>query len=207
MIIGVPKEIKDNEARVGVTPAGVKALAEAGHHVLVETQAGRLSGFDDATGCYRRATGRQRKIARRWLGSFGLAGCAGRSFGSLSAGLQRMTLLARALVKRPDLLVLDEAHAVESSATDFFSSELTRFSVNKRLSRLTRRRGSRSFGLMPRLLELKLFPAEALAKLPDAIGDARRAMDDLDNKAARLFEASRPVRLRRGRSAASGSPR
>jgi alanine dehydrogenase len=48
MIIGVPKEIKDNEARVGVTPAGVKALAEAGHHVLVETQAGALSGFDDA---------------------------------------------------------------------------------------------------------------------------------------------------------------
>lgn len=48
MIIGVPKEIKDNEARVGVTPAGVKALAEAGHKVLVETQAGALSGFPDA---------------------------------------------------------------------------------------------------------------------------------------------------------------
>jgi alanine dehydrogenase len=48
MIIGVPKEIKDNEARVGVTPAGVKALAEAGHTVLVETQAGALSGFPDA---------------------------------------------------------------------------------------------------------------------------------------------------------------
>jgi alanine dehydrogenase len=47
MIIGVPKEIKDNEARVGVTPAGVKALAEAGHTVLVETQAGALSGFPD----------------------------------------------------------------------------------------------------------------------------------------------------------------
>jgi alanine dehydrogenase len=47
MIIGVPKEIKDNEARVGVTPAGVKALAEAGHKVLVETQAGALSGFPD----------------------------------------------------------------------------------------------------------------------------------------------------------------
>jgi ATP-dependent DNA helicase DinG len=86
-------------------------------------------------------------------------------------------------------LVLDEAHAVESSATDFFSSELTRFSVNKRLSRLTRRRGSRSFGLMPRLLALRGFPAEALAKLPDAIGEARRAMDDLDAKAARLFDA------------------
>jgi alanine dehydrogenase len=48
MIIGVPKEIKDNEARVAVTPAGVKALSEAGHRVLVETQAGAASGFDDA---------------------------------------------------------------------------------------------------------------------------------------------------------------
>jgi alanine dehydrogenase len=48
MIIGVPKEIKDNEARVGVTPAGVKALAEAGHTVLVETEAGVQSSFHDA---------------------------------------------------------------------------------------------------------------------------------------------------------------
>jgi alanine dehydrogenase len=48
MIVGVPKEIKDNEARVGVTPAGVKALTEAGHTVLVETEAGALSGFPDA---------------------------------------------------------------------------------------------------------------------------------------------------------------
>jgi alanine dehydrogenase len=48
MIIGVPKEIKDNEARVGVTPAGVKALTEANHTVLVETMAGEQSGFPDA---------------------------------------------------------------------------------------------------------------------------------------------------------------
>jgi len=47
MIIGVPKEIKDNEARVGITPAGAKALVEAGHTVLVETQAGAQSGFLD----------------------------------------------------------------------------------------------------------------------------------------------------------------
>jgi alanine dehydrogenase len=47
MIIGVPREIKDQEARVGVTPAGVKALTEAGHKVLVETQAGAQSGFPD----------------------------------------------------------------------------------------------------------------------------------------------------------------
>jgi alanine dehydrogenase len=48
MIIGVPKEIKDNESRVGITPAGVKALTEAGHKVLVETEAGAQSGFPDA---------------------------------------------------------------------------------------------------------------------------------------------------------------
>ena len=48
MIIGVPKEIKDNEARVSVIPAGVKALTDAGHKVLVETNAGAQSGFPDA---------------------------------------------------------------------------------------------------------------------------------------------------------------
>ncbi|MGD0939630.1 MAG: alanine dehydrogenase [Terracidiphilus sp.] len=47
MIIGVPREIKDSEARVAITPAGVKALTEAGHTVLVETQAGAQSGFPD----------------------------------------------------------------------------------------------------------------------------------------------------------------
>ena len=48
MIVGVPKEIKDNESRVGITPAGVKALTEAGHTILIETQAGAQSGFSDA---------------------------------------------------------------------------------------------------------------------------------------------------------------
>jgi len=47
MIIGVPKEVKDHESRVGVTPAGVKALAHAGHKVLVETHAGEESAFTD----------------------------------------------------------------------------------------------------------------------------------------------------------------
>jgi alanine dehydrogenase len=47
MIIGVPKEVKDHESRVGITPAGVKALVEAGHTVLVQTEAGDLSAFSD----------------------------------------------------------------------------------------------------------------------------------------------------------------
>jgi alanine dehydrogenase len=47
MIIGVPKEVKDHESRVGITPAGAKALTEAGHKVLVEHHAGQLSSFPD----------------------------------------------------------------------------------------------------------------------------------------------------------------
>ena len=47
MIIGTPKEIKDNEYRVGITPGGVRQLVEAGHQVLVETGAGEGSGFPD----------------------------------------------------------------------------------------------------------------------------------------------------------------
>ncbi|OYD09783.1 alanine dehydrogenase [Paludifilum halophilum] len=47
MIIGVPKEIKDNENRVAISPAGVDALVGAGHEVLVEKGAGKDSGFPD----------------------------------------------------------------------------------------------------------------------------------------------------------------
>jgi alanine dehydrogenase len=48
MIIGVPREIKDHEFRVGLTPGGVRALARAGHRVLVEAGAGVGSGLEDA---------------------------------------------------------------------------------------------------------------------------------------------------------------
>jgi alanine dehydrogenase len=47
MIIGLPKEIKDNESRVGLVPAGVHALVLDGHKVLVETTAGEGSGVSD----------------------------------------------------------------------------------------------------------------------------------------------------------------
>ncbi len=47
MIVGVAKEVKDHEARVGLVPSGVTALREAGHRVLVETQAGAGSSIPD----------------------------------------------------------------------------------------------------------------------------------------------------------------
>ena len=48
MIVGVPKEVKDHEARVGLVPSGVGALVEAGHQVLIETGAGEKSTLSDA---------------------------------------------------------------------------------------------------------------------------------------------------------------
>lgn len=47
MKIGLPKEIKDNEYRVGLTPAGVNALVNAGHKLFVQRSAGEGSGFTD----------------------------------------------------------------------------------------------------------------------------------------------------------------
>ena len=47
MIIGVPKEIKKEEYRVAITPAGVTELKQDGHTVLIETDAGKGSGFSD----------------------------------------------------------------------------------------------------------------------------------------------------------------
>ena len=47
MIIGVPKEIKHNENRVAVTPAGVREMVARGHEVYVQTTAGNGSGFSD----------------------------------------------------------------------------------------------------------------------------------------------------------------
>jgi alanine dehydrogenase len=49
MIVGVPKEIKNNENRVAMTPGGVHELAVRGHRVLVEQSAGENSGFLDAS--------------------------------------------------------------------------------------------------------------------------------------------------------------
>ena len=47
MIIGVPREVKDHESRVGLVPYGVSALVEAGHEVIVQARAGGLSSITD----------------------------------------------------------------------------------------------------------------------------------------------------------------
>ena len=66
MIIGVPKEVKDHETRVGLVPSGVVALREAGHEVLVETTRARAVRSPDEE--YAEA-GRRFSAPRRRSGS------------------------------------------------------------------------------------------------------------------------------------------
>jgi alanine dehydrogenase len=67
MRVGVVKEIKANEARVGLTPAGAGVLVEDGHEVLVEAGAGAGAGFDDHG--YERAGAKLVSREEAWNGS------------------------------------------------------------------------------------------------------------------------------------------
>lgn len=66
------------------------------------------SGWFDSVGLYQQCSTEQRNIAQAWLRRVGLAGHDTTQFAQLAEGEQRLTLLARALVKNPILLILDE---------------------------------------------------------------------------------------------------
>jgi molybdate transport system ATP-binding protein len=66
------------------------------------------SGFFDSIGLYRDCSEERQALARQWMAALAIAHLADRRFRSVSAGEQRLVLLARALVKHPALLVLDE---------------------------------------------------------------------------------------------------
>jgi molybdate transport system ATP-binding protein len=79
------------------------------------------SGFHDTVGLFQPASARQRAVARRWLAQFQLLEFAHWPLFSISAGLQRMVLLARALVKNPRLLILDEpCQGLDAAHRDLF---------------------------------------------------------------------------------------
>lgn len=66
------------------------------------------SGLHDTVGLYTRPRPEQMDVCRGWMRVFGIEGLADKSFLKLSSGEQRLCLLARAFVKDPELLILDE---------------------------------------------------------------------------------------------------
>ena len=66
------------------------------------------SGLKDTIGLYVRPNEAEREQCRKWLEVFGIGHLADRKFMEMSSGEQRLVLLARAFVKEPDLLILDE---------------------------------------------------------------------------------------------------
>lgn len=70
-----------------------------------------ISGYFDSIGLYIKPSGRQIKLAQQWLGLIGMLPQKSTPFYKLSLGQQRMVLIARAMVKHPPLLILDEPSA------------------------------------------------------------------------------------------------
>jgi len=78
------------------------------HHIPGTAMQVVISGLFDSIGLYRHATAAQQKKARQWLEWIGLASKASQPFRRLSFAEQRLVLIARALIKLPRLLILDE---------------------------------------------------------------------------------------------------
>jgi molybdate transport system ATP-binding protein len=94
-------EIKRN---IGVVGASLHIR----YRQSITAQEAVLSGFFDSVGLYRRCTPEQRQTAARWMAFLGISHLADKHFERLSYGEQRLILIARAVVKSPLLLLLDE---------------------------------------------------------------------------------------------------
>ncbi|MDF1711082.1 MAG: ATP-binding cassette domain-containing protein [Akkermansiaceae bacterium] len=101
---GLGESIWDIKRYVGI----VSPSLHQQHRVSFNALQIVASGFFDSVGIYQDVAPGHWKVARMWLELVGMAPWADRPFRSLSYGQQRLLLIARALVKRPPLLVLDE---------------------------------------------------------------------------------------------------
>jgi molybdate transport system ATP-binding protein len=101
---GSGESIWDLKKQMGI----VSSELHRNHRVAGSALAIVLSGLFDSIGLYTHPSTAQEQLARRWLQRLGLQDKAGQAFRRLSYGEQRLILLARALIKVPRLLILDE---------------------------------------------------------------------------------------------------
>jgi molybdate transport system ATP-binding protein len=101
---GSGESVWDIKKRIGM----VSTSLQQDYRVGVTAKIAVISGFFDSIGVYGDYTKKQQQIALEWLEMLQMEKLADASFRNLSYGEQRMILLARAMVKQPDLLILDE---------------------------------------------------------------------------------------------------
>jgi molybdate transport system ATP-binding protein len=101
---GSGESVWDIKKRIGV----VSTALQQDYRVGVTVKIVVISGFFDSIGVYGNYTKKQQEIAMKWLEMLHMEKHADVSFRNLSYGEQRLVLLARAMVKQPDLLILDE---------------------------------------------------------------------------------------------------
>jgi alanine dehydrogenase len=121
---GVPKEVRNLERRVGLTPAGVLALAQAGHTVLVEKEAGAGSGFDDES--YRQAGGQIVYAASELYGRADVITKVARPAASEHALFRQGQIIFSFLhlsVSSPDLLLVLTEREVTAVAYEMMQDE------------------------------------------------------------------------------------
>ncbi len=101
---GSGESIWDVKKHIGI----VSPLLHSQYRVGVNSLSVVVSGFYDSVGIYRSPQPEHVELAKQWLDIMNMADCAHQAFRSLSFGQQRLVLIARALVKGPQLLILDE---------------------------------------------------------------------------------------------------
>ncbi|HJV64368.1 MAG TPA: molybdate ABC transporter ATP-binding protein ModF [Geomonas sp.] len=101
---GSGESVWDIKKRIGL----VSTSLQQEYRVSVTAKGAVLSGLFDSIGVYTDTSKKQHDIAKEWLAILHLEKLADAPFKSLSYGEQRLVLLARAMVKQPDLLILDE---------------------------------------------------------------------------------------------------
>jgi molybdate transport system ATP-binding protein len=90
------------------------------------------SGFRDSCGLYVRATESELQQTRQWMETMGIGHLDGRIFTKISSGEQRLALLARAFVKNPQLLILDEPfHGLDEANIQRVNSIICRYTEQR----------------------------------------------------------------------------
>ncbi len=118
-----------------------------------------MSGFYDSIGLYNKPSDLQIKLAKQWLTLIEMDKLKKKPFFMLSAGQQRMALVARAMVKHPPLLILDEAIAgLDDHNTSLVISLINKF-ANESESTILYVSHRTEDGLFPRNI-FQLFPSE-----------------------------------------------